>query len=528
MRHWFVIGLFVLLVGCGGETVGVPPTDLPPTATPIALTAIDLAPILIADGDLPADYDLRTPSTKLQNTYLQLGVPDPAAALTQTYDNPAEMDGLATIFLYDERPLLDDAYRRMSVGLLTDEQPLGDLGEQAMQSTAPLNQTDQVSVVFVRCRAVVIMEGYAFPILNAPLLMAWAKKVDQRIQESPICATPPAPAAEGAATPVVPPAAAAPAHRGADLAPILFQADLPVDYRASNLGVTRELYEELGIPVPDSTLTYGVELPQAMSGFAAIWVYADEDVRAAASTQLIDYMKEYSATTTLDDLGEQALRQSPATNEPHQERLLFQRCDAIVLLKADDATHDDGLRLSIWARGIDERIQMSPLCLRPAGAAAAPGATAEPTPRFTLPDKRNIALIWQDDIPGLIGTASSGISMLLGGSETTEVLLYDGGLVGTISVTFFADAAAAQHSVEVYARILSERRPDGALPTLAVGDLGYIDETPNPRLVAFFARCTTATMIELDPAYADELRPLATAINARITAQCTPAVTVTP
>jgi hypothetical protein len=522
MRHWLMIGLLVLLVGCGEIIVGPPPTVLPPTATPIALTAIDLAPILIAEGDLPAGYDLRPPFTELQNSYLQLGVPDPAANLTQIYDNPAEMDGLATIFLYDERPLLDDAYRLLSSGMLIDEQPLGDLGEQAMQSTAPLNQTDQVGVVFVRCRAVVFMQGYALPILNAPLLMAWAKKVDQRIQASPICATPPAPAA-GAGAAVVPPTAAALARPGADLARILFHAaDLPLDYRASNLGVTKELYEDLGIPVPDSTLTYGVEVPNAMSGFAAIWVYADEDVRAAASTQLIDYMKGYSATTTLDDLGEQALRQSPATNEPHQERLLFQRCDAIVLLKADNATHDDGLRLSIWARAIDERIQKSPLCLHSTDPAAAPDATAEPSPRFTLPDDRTIALLWQDDIPGLVSKASSGTSILLGGSEATKVYLYDAGLVGTLSVTFFADAAAAQHSVEVYARILSERRPDGALPTLAVGDLGYIEETPSPRVMAFFARCKSAVMIELNPAYADELRPLATAINARITAECSP------
>jgi hypothetical protein len=165
---------------------------------------------------------------------------------------------------------------------------------------------------------------------------------------------------------------------------------------------------------------------------------------------------------------------------------------------------------------------MSPLCLRPTDPAAAPGATAEPTPRFTLPDERNIALLWQDDIPGMVSKESSGTSILLGGSEATSVHLYDGRFVGSLSVTFFADAAAAQDEVSRYARLVSARRADGAPPTLAVGDLGYIDETPNPRVMAFFARCTAAIMIELDPAYVDELRPLASAINARITAQCTP------
>ncbi|HEY1014036.1 MAG TPA: hypothetical protein VGE07_15090 [Herpetosiphonaceae bacterium] len=115
----------------------------------------------------------------------------------------------------------------------------------------------------------------------------------------------------------------------------------------------------------------------------------------------------------------------------------------------------------------------------------------------------------------------SDISFLLGGSDVIRLYLKQKSLVrGTISITFFWTPEEAQQSVQRYNEILARQDGTANLPTLAVGDLGYLDRSPNPRQVVLVAQCRTGIIVELDPDYADDLVPLATAISARIAAKC--------
>lgn len=231
MRRWLISGLFVLaLAGCGGKTQqqnvddrlatiaaaldepapGGPaidparppiqpgktatPSSAPATATPIvlgdppeALEDIDLAPILAAADDLPAGYALDKPTTQLQSVYGQLGVPLPDATLTQLFNNPDAMSGFAAISLYGDRSMLSGAYTRLAQNMGTAGVSIGSLGEQATQSAVPAGKQPQASLVFVRCRAVVMLQGYGATSADPDQLVAWGQKIDQRIQASSIC-----------------------------------------------------------------------------------------------------------------------------------------------------------------------------------------------------------------------------------------------------------------------------------------------------------------------------------------------------
>ena len=226
MRRWLIIGLFVLaLAGCGGKTQqqqvdeklatiaaaldeqapggpainpAQPPIQPDKTATPAgtpivlgdppeALEDIDLAPILSAADDLPAGYALDQPTTQLQSVYGQLGVPLPDATLTQLFNNPDAMSGFAAISLYGERSMLSGAYTSLAQNMGTAGVSIGGLGEQATQSAVPAGKQPQASVVFVRCRAVVMLQGYGVTSADPDQLVAWGQKIDQRIQASSIC-----------------------------------------------------------------------------------------------------------------------------------------------------------------------------------------------------------------------------------------------------------------------------------------------------------------------------------------------------
>lgn len=201
MRRLLIAGLAVLLAGCGdavptgtGSTV-IPPTATalplatvaPPTAAPVALSDVDLAPLLVAEGDLPAAYKLDPPTTQLQSMYGQLGVPLADASLTQLFEDLPAVTGFATISLYGDRPMLSDAYTRLVQSFGTSAQSVGGLGDQANQTTAPIGQIKQRAIVFARCQAVVMVTVYGDTSAQTDAATGYAKAIDQRIQASPIC-----------------------------------------------------------------------------------------------------------------------------------------------------------------------------------------------------------------------------------------------------------------------------------------------------------------------------------------------------
>jgi hypothetical protein len=199
MRRLLIAGLAVLLAGCGGEVdswaPGMPTPTAPPTViglplattVPASLTDIDLAPMLAAEGDLPAGYTLEKPTTQLQSIYGQLGIALPDATLTQLFNNPDDMSGFAAISLYRDQPMLSDGYIRLVQNMGAAGTSIAGLGEQATQSAVPGGKQPQASVVFVQCQAIVMIQGYGATTADPDLLVDWARKIAQRIQASPIC-----------------------------------------------------------------------------------------------------------------------------------------------------------------------------------------------------------------------------------------------------------------------------------------------------------------------------------------------------
>jgi hypothetical protein len=191
MRRLLIAGLAVLLAGCGGNPPpnAVPSTTTPPTATaaPASLTDIDLAPMLAAEGDLPAGYTITRMEPELESFYGKMSDPFADAILTQTFENPEDMRGTATILAYTDSSATDATYARLVEGFGASRRIAENLGDHGRYSQASSVGLPEARVVFIRCRAVVYLHGYGTTTADPALLIAWGKKIDQRIQASPIC-----------------------------------------------------------------------------------------------------------------------------------------------------------------------------------------------------------------------------------------------------------------------------------------------------------------------------------------------------
>jgi hypothetical protein len=95
--------------------------------------------------------------------------------------------GFATISLYSDAATFSDASNRLVGSFGTSVRSLHDLGDVANHTTEPVGQTKQRSIVFSRCRAVVMVTVYADTDPAAAVAFDLARAIDLRIQASPIC-----------------------------------------------------------------------------------------------------------------------------------------------------------------------------------------------------------------------------------------------------------------------------------------------------------------------------------------------------
>lgn len=226
MRRFVIVGLFMLvLAGCGGKTrqqqvdeklatiaaaldapavgptVGPratlvvinpdPPqvisTPLGPTLTPITLSDIDLAPLLAQKPQQFPDFTFDLPTTELEPLYAYNEIPLADNTLTQRFKKLPDGTGFATISLYSDGAISSDAFNRLVGSFGQSVHSLNDVGDVANHTTEPVGQTKQRSIVFGRCRAVVMVTVYADTDPAAAVAWDLAKAIDLRIQASPIC-----------------------------------------------------------------------------------------------------------------------------------------------------------------------------------------------------------------------------------------------------------------------------------------------------------------------------------------------------
>ena len=208
MRRLMVVGLAVLLAGCG--TDGSPSTgfiDVPPTVVPSA-TSVPPTPIVIGEppvtledfdpgwilndeDDLPAGFFLN-PESNTAKAFRDVFQPPIAdLSMTQEYERRQHMTGYASIGVYGAEASPTEVYEHILAGVGSEGQPVAALGDQATQRQIPVTPTSrstQFTIVFVRCQAVVFIESFWLKEFDPSILLRWAQQIDKRIQNSPVCA----------------------------------------------------------------------------------------------------------------------------------------------------------------------------------------------------------------------------------------------------------------------------------------------------------------------------------------------------
>jgi hypothetical protein len=189
---YFVI-ISLLFVSCSSEpqqiTTQAPtiiPTVIPtitqtsestPTSTLIPFSELDLRPIVIVGGDLPAGFQ---PSQIETNLYkLAEGVPEPDNIFSQAISKGNQNGGGVDVLVYEDISELDLAY-----DLLTSKIPgslidikIGEYGEMGKMSFRGI---DTSTVVFVRCNAVVWIQIFT---LDEEGVISYANQLDKRLEE---------------------------------------------------------------------------------------------------------------------------------------------------------------------------------------------------------------------------------------------------------------------------------------------------------------------------------------------------------
>lgn len=197
-RASLVICLIVLLFsGCSSPAPSPTQTPTPtatpsPTPTPIPLSEIDLEPILILPGDLPAGFAGAQTRQVIPEMFLAL--PEAQNHINRQFERNGDGAGSVTVLLYESSNDVDEAYStivqgfaepRNIEGMNVQRQLVPDLGEKAEANTMEgellgvvLDFTD---LAFTRCSALVHirMKGTAEIIEVA----SYAKRLDARLSD---------------------------------------------------------------------------------------------------------------------------------------------------------------------------------------------------------------------------------------------------------------------------------------------------------------------------------------------------------
>ncbi len=204
MWRILIIALLVFgLAACGSapapEDVAIArlPTEAAPQATvqptvapaPRSLADIDLEPLLIQSGDLPAGLTgaqvLDTPPP----AYETLKVPKADKLIFQRLQRNGQPAGYIVVTVYESTAARDDAYTRVTDDVRKaaehgggKPQETNDAGEHAVivKEAPPLSGA---KTMFVRCRAVadILMTG---DLVDEAAVLAYARRLDKRLQQA--------------------------------------------------------------------------------------------------------------------------------------------------------------------------------------------------------------------------------------------------------------------------------------------------------------------------------------------------------
>lgn len=178
IRRLFITVAALLLTACGPA----PAQQAAPAATTIPLSVLDVEPLLIQLGDLPAGMEgaqvLDTPPAPYEA--MEISAAD--KLVFQRLQRSGQPAGYVIVSLYEDQATGDGVYARLvkDIGAGGEAKPLADVGEQGMitDAVAPLVGAH---AVFQRCHAVVdvLLTG---DLVDQQAVTAYAKRIDQRLR----------------------------------------------------------------------------------------------------------------------------------------------------------------------------------------------------------------------------------------------------------------------------------------------------------------------------------------------------------
>ena len=176
MRASRLVVLIAALLGlaaCGGSPAAAPATTAAQAAVPLA--DIDLAPLLIQSGDLPAGLS----GAQVKDTVPPglNAVPTPAKAIDQRFQANGNTAGGVVVLLYEASADVETAFR-LAVGEGKNSQPQYSVGDAA-RVWLPSDVVTRARVAFTRCHAYV---DISIRQASVDEVTAYAKRLDQRLQ----------------------------------------------------------------------------------------------------------------------------------------------------------------------------------------------------------------------------------------------------------------------------------------------------------------------------------------------------------
>jgi hypothetical protein len=197
--YWIMVIAALLLPACGPsaadiqraieQTQAAIPTSTPiptapaipptPTATPVPLADIDLEPLLIHEGDLPAGFSgaqiWKRGRNKTDKLYAAVN------SIYQQFDYNGKNGGGVAVYLFEGSEDLGDAFAALE-RLADTAPPVESLGDQSFGNTIDMSLIGKAAyVTFVRCQALVEInfEGTS-SLVDA---VGYALRLDRRLAE---------------------------------------------------------------------------------------------------------------------------------------------------------------------------------------------------------------------------------------------------------------------------------------------------------------------------------------------------------
>jgi hypothetical protein len=168
-----LIAALLMLAACAGSPATASSTTAAQTAVPLA--DIDLTPLLIQSGDLPAGLS----GAQIKDTVPAglRAVPKPANVIDQRFQQNGTLAGGVVVLLYEASADVDSAFR-LAVGEGKTSEPQYGVGDTA-RIWSPNAVLTRARVAFTRCHAYI---DITFGQASIDQVTAYAKRLDQRLQ----------------------------------------------------------------------------------------------------------------------------------------------------------------------------------------------------------------------------------------------------------------------------------------------------------------------------------------------------------